>query len=227
MPLALTCGIGRTLSLLASAASAQVILIDGDTVDIDGIRIRLLDIDTRETGKPRCENELVLGLKEGTPAPTAGQRPGHLPSQRQGPLQPNPRPCLCQQHRRRPTAARGGLGAAMDPRGWGEGAAMPITGRSILPRLPKTKLPIAGPAWTRHRRPSETVGPTSRGWWSPPFFTPITMLFVTAFLDGLLGGGRRRRRWCTSRQIRNELRIWRRTDHANRQQRPAPDRHTL
>jgi hypothetical protein len=96
MPLALTCGIGRTLSLLASAASAQVILIDGDTVDIDGIRIRLLDIDTRETGKPRCENELVLGLKEGTPAPTAGQRPGHLPSQRQGPLQPNPRPCLCQ-----------------------------------------------------------------------------------------------------------------------------------
>ena len=47
----------------ASAASAATILIDGDTVEIDGTRIRIVDIDTPETFRPRCENELVLGLK--------------------------------------------------------------------------------------------------------------------------------------------------------------------
>ena len=40
-----------------------MLLVDGDTVDIDGVRIRLLDIDTPETYRSRCENELVLGLK--------------------------------------------------------------------------------------------------------------------------------------------------------------------
>lgn len=47
----------------AVAASSTVVLIDGDTVDIDGVRIRLLDIDTPETFHSRCEAELALGLK--------------------------------------------------------------------------------------------------------------------------------------------------------------------
>jgi len=53
-----------TLALLASTLSAQagVHVIDGDTVDIDGTRIRILSIDTPETFRSRCENE-YLGLK--------------------------------------------------------------------------------------------------------------------------------------------------------------------
>ena len=54
-----------TLALLASTLSAQagVHVIDGDTVDIDGTRIRILSIDTPETFRSRCENEYLLGLK--------------------------------------------------------------------------------------------------------------------------------------------------------------------
>jgi endonuclease YncB( thermonuclease family) len=44
-------------------ASKPVVIVDGDTVDIDGVRIRLLGIDAPETFRSRCENELVLGLK--------------------------------------------------------------------------------------------------------------------------------------------------------------------
>jgi len=44
-------------------ATRPVLLIDGDTVEIDGVRIRLLGIDTPETFRSRCEAELVLGLK--------------------------------------------------------------------------------------------------------------------------------------------------------------------
>jgi endonuclease YncB( thermonuclease family) len=51
------------LAILASPALAEVQVIDGDTVDIDGTRIRLLSIDAPETFRSRCENELVLGLK--------------------------------------------------------------------------------------------------------------------------------------------------------------------
>ena len=47
----------------ALPASAATIIIDGDTIDIDGTRIRILDIDTPETFRSRCENELILGLK--------------------------------------------------------------------------------------------------------------------------------------------------------------------
>ena len=52
------------LGLLAPlSAQAKAILIDGDTIDIDGTRIRIVEIDTPETFRPRCERELVLGLK--------------------------------------------------------------------------------------------------------------------------------------------------------------------
>ena len=47
----------------ASAASATTVLIDGDTFVLDGERIRIIEIDTPETFRPRCENELILGLK--------------------------------------------------------------------------------------------------------------------------------------------------------------------
>ena len=51
-----------TLAMLSSAF-AGVRVIDGDTVDIDGTRIRILSIDTPETFRSRCENEYQLGLK--------------------------------------------------------------------------------------------------------------------------------------------------------------------
>jgi endonuclease YncB( thermonuclease family) len=44
-------------------AEGPVIIVDGDTLKINGITIRLLDIDTPETYKPNCENELVHGLE--------------------------------------------------------------------------------------------------------------------------------------------------------------------
>ena len=51
------------LLLLSSPVHAATILIDGDTIDVDGERIRIFQIDTPETFRPRCEAELVLGLK--------------------------------------------------------------------------------------------------------------------------------------------------------------------
>ena len=41
------------------SAQAATIIIDGDTI----VRIRIVQIDTPETFGPRCENELILGLK--------------------------------------------------------------------------------------------------------------------------------------------------------------------
>ena len=45
------------------SAQAATIIIDGDTIDIDGVRIRIAEIATPETFGPRCENELILGLR--------------------------------------------------------------------------------------------------------------------------------------------------------------------
>ena len=50
-------------ALAFPAHAANVNIIDGDTLSIDGTRIRIVEIDTPETYKSRCENELVLGLK--------------------------------------------------------------------------------------------------------------------------------------------------------------------
>ena len=44
-------------------AAEHINIVDGDTLSIDGTRIRIVDIDTPETFRSRCENELVLGLK--------------------------------------------------------------------------------------------------------------------------------------------------------------------
>ena len=57
-------GLAAALTLaMLSPALAGVRVIDGDTVDIDGARIRILSIDTPETFRSRCENEYQLGLK--------------------------------------------------------------------------------------------------------------------------------------------------------------------
>jgi endonuclease YncB( thermonuclease family) len=52
-----------TSPLATSAkAGANINIIDGDTIRMDGITIRIMELDTPETFKSRCENELVLGL---------------------------------------------------------------------------------------------------------------------------------------------------------------------
>ena len=53
------------LLLLASPALATdgVRVIDGDTIQLNGMPIRLLGIDTPETLRPHCANERALGLK--------------------------------------------------------------------------------------------------------------------------------------------------------------------
>ena len=48
--------------LLATASVAGTIIIDGATIDVDGMRIRIVQIDTPETFRSRSERELVLGL---------------------------------------------------------------------------------------------------------------------------------------------------------------------
>jgi endonuclease YncB( thermonuclease family) len=45
------------------SARAATIIIDGDTIDVGGRRIGIVEIDAPETFGPRCENELILGLK--------------------------------------------------------------------------------------------------------------------------------------------------------------------
>jgi endonuclease YncB( thermonuclease family) len=41
----------------------RIVIIDGDTIAVGHERIRIENIDTRETFRSRCEAELVLGLK--------------------------------------------------------------------------------------------------------------------------------------------------------------------
>jgi micrococcal nuclease len=50
------------LALLSTAALAAPRVVDGDTIDFDGVPVRILSIDTPETWNPRCKNELALGL---------------------------------------------------------------------------------------------------------------------------------------------------------------------
>jgi endonuclease YncB( thermonuclease family) len=52
-----------TLAATVSAfADPAIIIIDGDTLNIAGERIRLVDIDAPESFRSRCENELIAGL---------------------------------------------------------------------------------------------------------------------------------------------------------------------
>jgi len=47
---------------LSTAAAAGTRVIDGDTVEVDGVSLRIAGIDTPETWKPRCARERELGL---------------------------------------------------------------------------------------------------------------------------------------------------------------------
>ena len=55
--------LGVMLAAVASPALSATNIIDGDTLRIDGVTVRIVEIDTPETWQSRCENELVLGLK--------------------------------------------------------------------------------------------------------------------------------------------------------------------
>ena len=46
-----------------SAGAAAIEVIDGDTFDYGGDRIRIADIDTPETHPPRCAHEALLGAR--------------------------------------------------------------------------------------------------------------------------------------------------------------------
>lgn len=64
-------------SAVASSASSRIVrsfsicsgsdrytcVVDGDTIWLDGEKIRIADIDTPEVGEPQCESELALGRK--------------------------------------------------------------------------------------------------------------------------------------------------------------------
>jgi endonuclease YncB( thermonuclease family) len=56
-------GLGMIAGVTFPAQAANVNIIDGDTLSIDGTRIRIVQIDTPETYQSRCEKELELGLK--------------------------------------------------------------------------------------------------------------------------------------------------------------------
>jgi endonuclease YncB( thermonuclease family) len=49
------------LALLTSSAVAATRVIDGDTIEVDGLKIRIAEIDTPETGRARCQREFELG----------------------------------------------------------------------------------------------------------------------------------------------------------------------
>ena len=50
-------------AISSASAASNIVIIDGDTIAIGKERIRILSIDTPETFRSRCENELVLGLR--------------------------------------------------------------------------------------------------------------------------------------------------------------------
>jgi endonuclease YncB( thermonuclease family) len=56
-----TLALFTTLALLATPAAAATRVIDGDTIEVDGLKIRIAEIDTPETGRARCQREFELG----------------------------------------------------------------------------------------------------------------------------------------------------------------------
>jgi micrococcal nuclease len=47
--------------LLATPAAAATVAIEGDTIKVEGEQIRLIGVDTPETGQARCERERRAG----------------------------------------------------------------------------------------------------------------------------------------------------------------------
>lgn len=50
------------LALLSTAVLAAPRVVDGDTIDFDGVPVRIQAIDTPETFRSRCANEYRLGI---------------------------------------------------------------------------------------------------------------------------------------------------------------------
>ena len=50
------------LTVSSAIPAERLRVVDGDTISIDGMPIRLLQIDTPETWSPRCQQELELGM---------------------------------------------------------------------------------------------------------------------------------------------------------------------
>ena len=55
---------GTTISATTESVDGRrIVIIDGDTIDIRGERIRILNIDSPESFRSRCEAELKLALQ--------------------------------------------------------------------------------------------------------------------------------------------------------------------
>ena len=55
---------GTTISAATETVDGQrIVIIDGDTIDVRGERIRILNIDAPESFRSRCEVELKLALR--------------------------------------------------------------------------------------------------------------------------------------------------------------------
>jgi len=50
------------LTVSSAVAADGLRVVDGDTIHLNGMPIRLLQIDTPETWSPRCQQELELGM---------------------------------------------------------------------------------------------------------------------------------------------------------------------
>lgn len=48
---------------LCSGGVRKTCVVDGDTIWLDGVKIRIADIDTPEVGEPKCASEKALGDK--------------------------------------------------------------------------------------------------------------------------------------------------------------------
>jgi len=48
---------------ICTGTERHTCIVDGDTIWLDGEKIRIADIDTPEVGEPKCESELALGRK--------------------------------------------------------------------------------------------------------------------------------------------------------------------
>ena len=53
---------GPKFGLCGAGVSVNCI-VDGDTIDVSGVRIRMIDYDAPEIGKPKCASERALGEK--------------------------------------------------------------------------------------------------------------------------------------------------------------------
>lgn len=54
---------GASLRFSICGSVRRTCVVDGDTFWLDGVKIRIADIDTPEIGQPQCDREYQLGMK--------------------------------------------------------------------------------------------------------------------------------------------------------------------